>query len=223
MGLDILEDPGWLVKVAQTLMVHVIVEESTKVQSPLIEEFFLTRWSRPIPFLDLRVRFCIFPGDFMDDFPCCIIFSLIFSNFQIFHLFVKFGLLICFVRLIETGVKFSPNIPRMVCSVNNDTEYYTDDRLNEMSKSISDDNLSMLNVNIRSICKNLDSLKDYLHCCNIRFNVIGIAETRLNDKPHDYFQMNGYNLELHNRDNNRGGGVCLYMWMTKLITVYVMT
>ena len=80
-----------------------------------------------------------------------------------------------------------------------------------MSKSISDDNLSMLNVNIRSICKNLDSLKDYLHCCNIRFNVIGIAETWLNDKPHDYFQMNGYNLELHNRDNNRGGGVCLYV------------
>ena len=90
------------------------------------------------------------------------------------------------------------------CYVNN-TEYYTDDKLNEMSKSISDDNLSMLNVNIRSICKNLDSLKDYLHCCNIRFNVIGIAETWLNDKPHDYFHLNGYNLELHNRDNNRGG------------------
>ena len=103
----------------------------------------------------------------------------------------------------DSGVNFD-------CYSNN-TEYYTDDNLDEMSKSISDDNLSMLNVNIRSICKNLDSLKDYLHCCNIRFNVIGIAETWLNDKPHDYFQLNGYNLEIHNRDNNRGGGVCLYV------------
>ena len=45
---------------------------------------------------------------------------------------------------------------------NNNTEYYTDDMLNEMSKSISDGNLSVLNVNIRSICRNLDSAIDHI-------------------------------------------------------------
>ena len=47
--------------------------------------------------------------------------------------------------------------------------------------------------------------------CTRHLNNIGIAKTWLNDKPHDYFQLDGYNLELQNRDNNRGGGVWLYV------------
>ena len=47
----------------------------------------------------------------------------------------------------------------------------------------SNTNLSMLNANIRSLYKNFDSFKDVLDCCKIDFEVIGLVETWLKDKP----------------------------------------
>ena len=94
---------------------------------------------------------------------------------------------------------------------NNNTEYYTDDSMNELSKLVNNNNLSMLNVNIRSVYKNIDSLKDFLHTCDIHFNVIGISETWLKDQPHEYFRLDGYNMEAQNRPEKGGGGVCLFV------------
>ena len=67
----------------------------------------------------------------------------------------------------------------------------------------------MLNANIRSLDKNFDSFKDLLHCSSMNFGIIGLVETWLKDKPHDYFHFDGYSLEFNNRINGRGGGVCL--------------
>ena len=55
------------------------------------------------------------------------------------------------------------------------------------------------------------SLKDFLHESNMNFNVIGLVETWWKGRTHENFEMEGYNLELTNRQNKGGGGVCLYI------------
>ena len=45
----------------------------------------------------------------------------------------------------------------------------------------------------------------------LQFGIIGLVETWLKDKPLNYFNLSGYNLEFQNRSKKRGGGVCLYI------------
>ena len=52
------------------------------------------------------------------------------------------------------------------------------------SKNYSDADFSFLQLNIRSLPHNLVKLTDYLSCLNIKFSVIGISETWLNDSSH---------------------------------------
>ena len=59
--------------------------------------------------------------------------------------------------------------------------------------------------------KKFESLKDFLQESNMKFNITGLVETWLKDRPHEYFEMEGYKLELTNRQNKDGVGVCLYI------------
>ena len=53
--------------------------------------------------------------------------------------------------------------------------------------------------NVRSVKKNFDSLTDLLSEIDINFQVIGLVETWLKDKPHDYYHLKGYNFEICNK------------------------
>ena len=66
--------------------------------------------------------------------------------------------------------------------------------------------LTLLNVNIRSIGKNLDTLKLCLKTLDHKFTVIGLSETHLEDKPLDYYQ-----LEYVNRVDREKGGVGIFI------------
>ena len=46
---------------------------------------------------------------------------------------------------------------------------------------------------------------------NHDFTVIGLSETHLKDKPHDYYNLPGYKIEHTNRIGREKGGVCLYI------------
>ena len=95
---------------------------------------------------------------------------------------------------------------------NSDSPYFTEANLSQfLNQSKSVHGISMLNLNIRSLDKNFDSFRDFLHSSNMSFDIIGLDETWLKNKPLDYFMLNGYNLEFKNRDKKRGGGVCLYI------------
>ena len=59
--------------------------------------------------------------------------------------------------------------------------------------------------------KNFDKLTQCLKSINHKFTVIGLTETQLKNKPHDYFQLPNYNLEYMNRVGRNSGGVCLYI------------
>ena len=48
---------------------------------------------------------------------------------------------------------------------------------------------NFLNVNIRSLTKNLDNFKECLKTLNCDFNIIGVSETHLKEKPSDYLSL----------------------------------
>ena len=93
---------------------------------------------------------------------------------------------------------------------NSYTEYYSEDQLTSLHEE-SQNNVSMLNANIRSLGKKFDSFKDVLSCSKMQFEIIELVETWLKDKPFDYFHLDGYSLEFNNRKLGKGGGVCLYI------------
>ena len=57
--------------------------------------------------------------------------------------------------------------------------------------------------------KNFDELKACMKVVNTEFNVIGLCETHLKDKPNDYLNLPGYNIEYTNRIGREKGGVCM--------------
>ncbi len=71
--------------------------------------------------------------------------------------------------------------------------------------------LNFLNVNIRSISKNFDKLKECIETLNCDFDVIGLSETHLKDKLHEYYYLPGFNVEYTNRVGREKGGVCIYI------------
>ena len=68
-------------------------------------------------------------------------------------------------------------------------------------------NFNLLNVNIRSLSNNLDSLKACIKEVNKEFSVTGISETHLKDKPN----LPGYSIEYTNRIGREKGGVCMFI------------
>ena len=78
-------------------------------------------------------------------------------------------------------------------------------------ENYSDADFSFLHLNIRSLPHNLVKLTDYLSCLNIKFSVIGISETWLNDSSHSV-DISGFKfLHCKYRQNRTGGGVGLYI------------
>ena len=70
---------------------------------------------------------------------------------------------------------------------------------------------NLLNVNIRSLSKNFDSLKECLKSLDCEFAVIGVSETHVKDKPNEIYNIPGFNVEYTNRIGREKGGVCLYI------------
>ena len=82
---------------------------------------------------------------------------------------------------------------------------------NQFKNSVNFGDLSLLNVNIRSINKNFEKLKECLNILDHEFTIIGISETHLKDKPLEYLHFPGYSIEYTNRKNREKGGVCMYI------------
>ena len=81
----------------------------------------------------------------------------------------------------------------------NTFEYYTD---NELVKAFttSKNSFSILNLNIRSISKNIGKLKEYLIIIERNFSIITIQETWFTkDTCLEYYNLPNYSLETINR------------------------
>ena len=90
------------------------------------------------------------------------------------------------------------------CSYLTPEQFWTD--RNEISEKNN-----FLNVNIRSLSKNLDSLRECIKSLDCKFDIIGISETHLKDKPNDLLGIDGFNIEYTNRTGREKGGVCMYI------------
>ena len=87
------------------------------------------------------------------------------------------------------------------------TEYIP---LNDMSL-MCNNSLSILNMNIRSIPRNFQVMTDeILHISPVKFDVIGLTETRLDSHLCSLYQIPGYYMYSNPR-NTHGGGVTIYM------------
>jgi exonuclease III len=80
-----------------------------------------------------------------------------------------------------------------------------------LDPNASSGKFNLLNVNVRSLSKNFDKLNECIQSLNCDFSVIGISETHLKEKPNNYFNIPGYNIEYTNRIDREKGGVCMYI------------
>ena len=83
---------------------------------------------------------------------------------------------------------------------------------NDFTKNNTNDkNLSILNLNIRSLANKFDAFKNVLNNLNHAFSIISLTETWLNDETSENFNLNNYNFVCSNRANRKGGGVGFYI------------
>ncbi|CAH3192226.1 unnamed protein product, partial [Porites evermanni] len=74
--------------------------------------------------------------------------------------------------------------------------------------NLCDEDFSLLHLNIRSLQRNLNGLSILLTCLNIKFSLIGVPETWLNDYSID---LDGFSFIYKHRPYRTGGGVGLYI------------
>ena len=113
-----------------------------------------------------------------------------------------------------------------VCDIDPDTNFFNDSiktscdyitpdifyNKHVANRTQCDKNMSLFCMNIRSISKHFNELKELLHTCNMCFSFIGLTESWLNETNHDLFSMEGYQPPVQSyRSKQRGGGVMLYV------------
>ena len=92
--------------------------------------------------------------------------------------------------------------------------YYNEDSLNDkMSSFMSCDEeyFSICHMNIRSLRANLHNFESYLQLLGIKFSVIGMTETWLDDTSCLLYSMPKYNFVESHRKNQSGGGVAIFL------------
>lgn len=98
-------------------------------------------------------------------------------------------------------------------SNNLNCKYYNEDSLNGRiaSELVNIPTFSLVHLNIRSIQKNLNNFDLYLHNLDIKFDIIGLTETWLNENNADRYRLSGYNVEHNTRKGKKGGGVSIFI------------
>ena len=94
-----------------------------------------------------------------------------------------------------------------------DCKYFLENDFNlELEKrEITDNNFSIIHINIRSLPRNLDVLRHYLSTLRVKFKIIAISESWLNANNSELYGLEDYNLISNFRSNRRGGGVSLFI------------
>ena len=96
-----------------------------------------------------------------------------------------------------------------------DTPYFSADEFNSSSDKLLKNSFSVLHINIRSLNKNFEKLREYLSLVKRDFIVVALTETWCNDEKatqNSLLQLPNY-TPIHQIRNNgqRGGGVVLYV------------
>ena len=94
------------------------------------------------------------------------------------------------------------------------SNYFTYDTFNEFitNEPMSNDTLSFIHHNCRSLNRNFDEISQLLTSdLKHSFSVIGLSETHLNSSNFDLFNIDGYSYLSNYRTDRKGGGVSIYI------------
>ena len=95
-----------------------------------------------------------------------------------------------------------------------ESAYYTHEKFVSFSSNLSE-NFSIIHLNIKSLHKNIDKLKDFLKHIKGKFSVIVLSETRIDDDKaelNSLFLIPNYSFIHEKRKNNhKGGGLGIYV------------
>ena len=96
------------------------------------------------------------------------------------------------------------------------TKYYLPGEVKDHLKSLQLNSFSFLYLNIRNMKKHFEDFQDFIESSNFKFSAICYSKTWL--QPHEIsdsnFQLPGcYSFRL-TRENNRGGGLCIFLQET---------
>ena len=91
--------------------------------------------------------------------------------------------------------------------------YYDIEEFNDFTKEINLDNtISVLNINARSLVKHINELTVILEEIFVKFDVITIEETWLDDLLKPLVDLSGYTfIAKHKRQKKEGGGIGIYI------------
>ena len=94
----------------------------------------------------------------------------------------------------------------------NSSSYFHVNELNNNFSQNEFNGTNFLHMNVSSICRNLDDLQTLLAKINVKFNFIGITETRLNKTSirNTNISLSGYSFEHTPTEANCGGCTSLY-------------
>ena len=88
--------------------------------------------------------------------------------------------------------------------------YYDSNEFNT-NVNYNKDNFSLMNLNIRSISANIDTLNAFLSSLCIQFDILCFTESWLNSSTKDLIHFNNYDSEHTLRPSRRGGGVSIFI------------
>ena len=96
--------------------------------------------------------------------------------------------------------------------IENSSSYFHVNELNNIFSENEFNGTNFLHMNISSICRNFDDLQTLLAKINVKFNVIGITETRFKKSSirNTIIDLNGYSFE-HTPTEANCGGALLYI------------
>lgn len=107
---------------------------------------------------------------------------------------------------LENGIDPEKNF---FTNIRIDCQYYSEDQFN--SKINTNNKISMIHFNSRSLYANFNSIKHYLMNLSQVFNIIAITETWIKHARGTDFELDGYEMVYINREARIGGGVALFV------------
>ena len=94
-----------------------------------------------------------------------------------------------------------------------DSPYFSFENFKVFSKQLKDKTFSICHLNIRSLSKNIDKLKEFLASLNGIFSVVVVTETWCDEtaNKNSLLEIPNYSALHKTRKNRKGGGICIYV------------
>ena len=91
----------------------------------------------------------------------------------------------------------------------NECLYYSDTDFNASTSNIQ--GFSIIHFNARSLNANFDAITEYLGALQIKFHIIAISETWVDENSKHNYTIDNYQMFSTVRNNKKGGGVSIYV------------